>query len=645
MAGSIIIELLMRTGSFETDSKRAEKRLREFKKEAEQIGKFVGGAFVAATAAVTATFGALVSRGREVIDSQSKLAQQMRTTFESVEVLSRAGDLAGVSMDQISAAGRQLELNLGRAAQGATAQADALRKLGLSAEQVSRLPLDQRIAMINKALRENVSETERAAVAADLFGARGALAIQALDPATIDEANRQIKVFGLNLSDIDASKVEQANDAMSTFGLAVKGVQNQLTVQFAPILKAIGDQFLASAEEAGGMGDVVQRVFERMIKAAGFVIDAIDGIRRTFQIVADALIIGGTRLFGNFASGIATVLETLDRVPGLDLSVQAATVRQFADTSDSVVSQAWANINETLERPLPSKAFEEWVRNAQAAGQAAAEAAVKGRSAVLEIPPAVAQAAESLKAIKVEDTFGAGIAKDLERGFADARRFVEATRTEVERLEQQIAEVQRLAGEGFFAPGVDQDVLERLNVRLEEARERLQSVSDESGEKLGELSEFGKAAAQDMQRAFADFLFDPFDRGLKGMLDSFLDTINRMVANMLAEKALNALFGGAAGGTGGGLAGSIGSFFGGGRAVGGSVSAGVTYRINELEPEFFRPSTSGTVIPLSRMPESSAGGVSVNQVIQVTGRVDQRTASQIASEAARRQRMATARFG
>jgi len=146
-------------------------------------------------------------------------------------------------MQQIEVASRSLEVNLGKAAQGATAQVEALDRLKLSAEAVSKLPLDERIKAINTALKENVSVTERAAVAADLFGSRGALAIQMLNPATIEEAARQVAIFGINLSDIDAAKIEQANDAMSTFGLLSEGIGKQLTVDFKQLGKDMAGAF------------------------------------------------------------------------------------------------------------------------------------------------------------------------------------------------------------------------------------------------------------------------------------------------------------------------------------------------------------------------------------------------------------------
>ncbi len=58
-----------------------------------------------------------------------------------------------------------------------------------------------------------------------------------------------------------------------------------------------------------------------------------------------------------------------------------------------------------------------------------------------------------------------------------------------------------------------------------------------------EMGEFAIQAARNMQSAFADFLFDPFDQGLKGMLKSFVDTVRRMAAEAVAAQILKKLFG------------------------------------------------------------------------------------------------------
>lgn len=99
-------------------------------------------------------------------------------------------------------------------------------------------------------------------------------------------------------------------------------------------------------------------------------------------------------------------------------------------------------------------------------------------------------------------------------------------------------------------------------------------------EKTGNaMTVFADQAARNMQSAFADFLFDPFEDGLKGMLRSFGQTIQRMVAEAASARIFEAF----------GVQGFISGMFGApastaapaGRASGGPVSPGMMYEINE----------------------------------------------------------------
>jgi hypothetical protein len=616
--GTLTIDLIAKIGGFESGMDKAS---RKAKQTGADIGKALSAAAKAAavlTAAVaTAAIGIgtkLVSASREAIDAQAKMAARLRTSYESLETLSRAGALAGVSINEISNAGRQLDLNLGRATQGAKAQADALRRLGLNAQELARLPLDERIQQVNKAIRDNIPLTERAAVAANLFGAKNAVAIAQLDPDTISEAARQTQILGTALSDVDAAKVEMANDAMGTFSLAVKGVGDQLTIRLAPILTDIGNRFLRAADDAGGMESVMQRVFDRVVGAAGFAADAIEGVRRTVTLITDTAIIGIARLQRFLPNALG----------GLD-----------AATSAGVVAEARANIDRTLNEPLPSSAFKRWVAAVTESGDAAAAAMAASRQViddVLDEPlkKLELQEVDASKLIGSLKRVGADAQRELEQLFAEAEGYVRGTRTEVERLEAQIERVQELAARGFFAEGVDADVLARLNERLDEARARVETAEAQ----FGQLEAFAEQAARNMQTSLADFLFDPFDKGLKGMLEGFIDTINRMVAELLAQKILTSFFGGAGAGS---FSAGLSGLFGGTRAFGGPMSPGREYVVGERGPERITLGVPGYASP-------SAGAV-VNQTIHVQGAVDSRTARQMQVEASRRQRVAVARLG
>jgi len=220
-----------------------------------------------ALAATIKTTGALMIRsGLQTVDAQAKLAASLDTTVASIQVLERAGDLAGVSMGQIEQATMQLTRRLSQAAAGTGPAADALDKLRLSASELQRLPLDARIALIQERLAEFVPEAERAAVASQLFGDRAALVFTRIDSATLRQANQDLIDFGVIVSDQDARQIETTNDAISRLGLLWRGVANQLTVAVAPALEATVNGLVAFARVTGPLGVAIRFTFDNLTR-------------------------------------------------------------------------------------------------------------------------------------------------------------------------------------------------------------------------------------------------------------------------------------------------------------------------------------------------------------------------------------------
>jgi hypothetical protein len=341
------------------------------------FGKYTGAALAAAAALGTA----LVVKSLDAVAAQDDLAKTLRTTNEAMATLKRGGDLAGVSMEQISAGARALNINLGRAAtEGAGPAHEALKRLGMSAAELSAIPLDQRIATINQALRDNVPAAQQAAVAADLFGARAAQAIMKLDSGSLQQAAREIEILGLRLSEVDATAVNNATDDMGVFAMAVDGAGQQLAVRFAPILSAISKDFLNATENAGGMGSAMETAFNSGIEAAAFLANAADGVGRVFELTAKGIVIAFQGVVTTVGGAITTLVTTADdalQAIGIEtLGEKAQAVRDKFDQHMAVMNEAAKDFNETLERPLAGDRFEKYVADAQAAATEAASAMV-----------------------------------------------------------------------------------------------------------------------------------------------------------------------------------------------------------------------------------------------------------------------------
>ena len=189
----------------------------------------------------------------------------------------------------------------------------------------------------------------------------------------------------------------------------------------------------------------------------------------------------------------------------------------------------------------------------------------------------------------------------MQQLFAD---FDSRTRTSLENAVQEynqfVVELEELLARGVDAGGIS---IETYNARLQEFFDRnLQEVEVSSKkmkveveQSVNEFEKFAEQAAANIQTAFANFLFDPFKGGLKGMLAGFIDTIRRMVAEVAAQQILTALFGGLAGSSNAFLAG-LGKAFGGGKAIGGQVLGNQAYLVGEKGPELL-VGAAGKIVP------------------------------------------------
>jgi hypothetical protein len=227
-------------------------------------------ASAAAVAAATAAGVAMVRSGLQTVDAQAKLAASLDTTVASIQVLERAAELSGARFSEIEGGASRLTRRLSLfASDGGGPAAKAIEQLGLNAEALLRLPLDQRIDAVTRSIRENANASEQAALFSQLFSDRAFVAFQRLDTATLAQANQDLRDFGAIVSDQDAAQIERTNDAISRLGLVWRGLSNQLAVAAAPALEAVADAMAAVARTTGPLGQAIQRLFGNLGRLAG----------------------------------------------------------------------------------------------------------------------------------------------------------------------------------------------------------------------------------------------------------------------------------------------------------------------------------------------------------------------------------------
>jgi hypothetical protein len=120
------------------------------------------------------------------------------------------------------------------------------------------------VGAINAAIESFVPAAERAAVAGQLFGEEGSIAMSRIDTATLRQATEDVLAFGVVVSEQDADQIERTNDAISRLGLIWRGLSNQLAVAAAPALEAVANAMAAVASRTGPLGIAIRGLFDNI---------------------------------------------------------------------------------------------------------------------------------------------------------------------------------------------------------------------------------------------------------------------------------------------------------------------------------------------------------------------------------------------
>lgn len=686
-AGSIVIDLLMRTGAFETDTKRAaqiaERRAKEIEKTFAAAGTAIAAGMTAAFGAVTASIASSVRQAGEI----SKLAQIANATTTEFQTWAAASKTVGIEQDKLGDILKDVNDRVGDFLQtGGGPMKDFFEqiapRIGITAEAFRNLSGPQALQLYVDSLQKaGVSQQEMTfyleAMASDTTAlipllANGGAELKRLG----DEAARTGQI--MSSETIAASKMLSEQTAALTGQW--QGAQNVLAAALIPSLVSLGNEMTTvkgQTSAAKEIADGIAATFEWIVVAAAGAKTAIAGVGNAIGATAAA----ASEVGGGAKRGVVALFETWAK-----------------DGTVAGLRAGWAEVSKGIEgasrvgdlmREDAQRGAEEYTKFRDAilgARQAAAGAMVgppdlrvsSGPGVGALPPPAKPRAASSGRAAKVETDALA----DAARAYAAVMEQLNSAQIEALSSGQELTATQRamldvmsdptfaqmpeawrimVAEQAEYAIGLEMTAAsqERLNellgatptAQLESTRETMQfltqafeagkisaeqyteavqtalgTINEKTEETSTTLEEMAKKAGQNIQDAFAEFLYDPFADGLDGMLKGFGEMLRRMAAEAAAAQIARSLFdwGTTGGGSGSWVGSIVGAIFGGARASGGDVIGSRSYLVGEQGPEMFVPRTAGTILPAA----ATAGAMS-GQTINLTVNVASGTPAEV----------------
>ena len=666
-AGSIVIDLLMKTGSFETDSKRAEQRMKQFSKEAAAAGTAIGTAFAGAATALTA----MVASSINSMDELSKAALRSGASTEEFSKMAYAAGLADVSMEAMQGSLGRLAKAQGDALKTGSEQARIFDALGISVQDATgRLrPATEVLNDFADVFQRQQGSPEIVAAGMKVFGRSFQNLIPLLKDGAegLKAAGDEAQAFGQVISTETGLQAEAFNDNLSRMKMFVTGVGNAVAADLLPDLERLTNQFVDSArsgqaveETAQGISDVI-RVMGSAMEVAMKPIQALDDLIQGLTIGMVGLAEAGKGVIGLDWDRIKIGWDVANN--GADLAYYG---RDQVGRDGRGVTPAVPKVNfiDPADLLAQDKQAVEQLR------QARAEADRLRKLAFGDAPTGGKGTKSRAGAVREEQDAVTKLMADYDALYGSGN---EKAAGFIAQLEREIA----LHGDVSEAAKVNFDIQAGAYGALSDAQaemlrnlaavkdaqddyaalygDGLQKMADATMDKTSTMKTVADQAARNMQTAFADFLFDPFEDGLGGMVKGFAKAMQRIAAELAASEALKAIgkWASSYSGSGSSWINELGSAIGsmaGGRAGGGPVAAGSMYRVGEGgRPELFDqggktyliPGDAGSVRPITAgMPASSMSGsggssIQVNTTVNVTDSGTQTTTNGDSNEAAK----------
>lgn len=266
-------------------------------------GKTIMKAGVAAFTAIGTAIGgattALISNAKETAayaDNIDKMSQKIGFTTDAFQEWDFIMKHSGSSIEAVKGSIVKLDKAL-------ESDTDAWEKLGLSQEQLLNMSSEERFEATVKALQGVSDETEKAALAQDVFG-KSYQELMPLLNTTAEETEamkQQVHDLGGVMSEDAVKAGAQFQDSLQNLKTALTGAKNNLMGEFLPSLSTVMDGLSAlfSGDESGigkikqGIEDFANKLNEKLptvIQTVGSILTSvISALPQAFEAIASQL--------------------------------------------------------------------------------------------------------------------------------------------------------------------------------------------------------------------------------------------------------------------------------------------------------------------------------------------------------------------
>lgn len=374
---SLIVDIQANTAELQKGLDEANRRLEGFDKSLKDLaGVVVFEKFAKMAAQAVAAVAQFALQGAEATDRMGKLAQAAGVTVESFSRLAYAGELSGVSAEEMGSALVKLDNNLAKAATGAKEQSAIFSALGVKVTDSSG-KIRSADAVMGDLADRFAGMTDGAAktkLAIEVLGKAGAEMIPLFNGGRegLAALSAEADKFGITVTSGAAASAEAFNDNLAKLKLAATAVGQNVAAQLTPAFTVLTDELLNSGEGAEFLKDAafILAGTLKVLASAGVIIAAIfEATGKTIARVASAVMNAAQGNFkearddlvGQFTDVIAVASKAGERIEKMWKSGEApakAARQAHGKTAEQIIADAEAMKKASTEAETAFKALE-----------------------------------------------------------------------------------------------------------------------------------------------------------------------------------------------------------------------------------------------------------------------------------------------
>ena len=241
LVGDVAVRLTAKTQEFVRNIGAAKDKYEKFGGTLTKVGKVMTVGVTGTITAATAAIGGMIAATTKAADEMVLFSQRTGISIETIQELKFAGDIAGVTLEQMSQGVQVMTMRMLEGGQASKDTIAAINKLGISVTDTTGAFRSQEDIFVDSvsALAAVGNATEQAALANEIFGRQS----RNLGPLIVGmkgqlgELRNQARDLGLVMSEDAVRALDSFDDKMTILSKSIKKVGADVTIALLPVIE------------------------------------------------------------------------------------------------------------------------------------------------------------------------------------------------------------------------------------------------------------------------------------------------------------------------------------------------------------------------------------------------------------------------